>query len=338
MLLNKNWNTLIKPANLASEHQSNPQCSGKFIAEPLERGYGLTIGNALRRVMLSSLCGAAVTAIRIPGALHEFSAISGVREDLVDIVLNVKGIAVKMHSSEKRTIRIKAEGPCVVVAGMAEIGHDIEILNPNHAICTLAKGSEFEMELIVEVGRGYMPAVNLRDRDMPIGTIPIDALYSPVKRVAYKVENSRVGQVTDYDKLVMTVETDGTITPEMALALAARILQDQLQMFISFEEVEDEKQDKVEELPFSPVLLKKIVELELSVRSTNCLKNANIVYIGDLVIISEAEMLRTQNFGRKSLNEIKAILATYGLTFGMDIPKWPPENLEQLAKKYEDPN
>jgi DNA-directed RNA polymerase subunit alpha len=335
--LNKNWNSLIKPSKLVCEQYADNPNIGIIVAEPLEKGFGITVGNALRRVLLSSLQGESITAIKIPGVVHEFSSIPGVKEDLVDVVLSLKAVVVRMHVAEKKTLRLSATGPCVVTAGMIETGHDVEVLTPNAVICTLAKGMNLDIELICETGKGYVPAATLHDRDLPIGVIPIDALFSPVKKVAYKVENTRVGQATDYDKLVLTVETNGTISPEMAVALAARIIQDQTQPFVTFEDEEDIKQDKVEELPFNPVLLKKVDELELSVRSHNCLKNDNIVYIGDLVIKTEVEMLKTQNFGRKSLNEIKEILAKFGLKFGMDVPEWPPENLAELAKKFEDP-
>lgn len=339
-MLNKNWNTLIKPSKVGYVGGS-PEAAGKsnmanIVVEPLERGFGVTLGNALRRVLLSSLQGAAVTAIRIPGVVHEFSAKSGIKEDLVELILNVKNIIVKAHSSEKRVVRLKAKGPCVVTAGMIETSSDIEVLNPDQKICTLSKDAELEMEFYCETGRGYVPAGNPRDRDLPAGAIAVDALFSPVKRVAYKVEATRVGQVTDYDKLIMNIETDGSVTPEMAIALAARILQDQFQVFVIFEEEMEEKAEVSKEIDFNPVLLKKVNHLELSVRSQNCLQNDNIVYIGDLVIKTEAEMLRTQNFGRKSLNEIKYILSKYNLKFGMEIPGWPPENVEELAKKHED--
>lgn len=338
MSLNKNWNALIKPSRLSCVNQdsNNPNVS-KVIIEPLERGFGLTIGNALRRILLSSLQGAAITSIKIPGIVHEFSAIPGVREDLVDIILNLKSISIRMHSNEKKIIRLNVLGPCIVKAGMIDTGQGVEITNPDYILCTLEKDFTLSIELTCEVGKGYVPANFNRNKDLPIGVIPIDALFNPVKRVTYTVEDTRVGQVTDYDKLIMIIETDGTITPEMSCALAARILQDQLQVFVTFKEEEEDKQDKFEELPFSPTLLRKVDELELSVRSQNCLKNDNIVYIGDLVIKTEAEMLRTQNFGRKSLHEIKDILAKYGLRFGMDIPGWPPDNLEELSKKYEEP-
>ncbi|MBP7190558.1 MAG: DNA-directed RNA polymerase subunit alpha [Rickettsiaceae bacterium] len=337
MSLNKNWSSLIKPSkSVITKGDNNPNLAN-IIMEPLERGFGLTIGNALRRILLSSLQGGAITSVKIPGIVHEFSAIPGVREDVVDVVLNIKGIIVKLHVSDKKTLRLNVTGPCEVTAGMIEVGHDVEILNPNHVICTLAKGASLEMEFTVEAGKGYVPAYHSPEKEIPIGVILIDALFSPVKSVAYKVENTRVGDVTDYDKLIMTVETDGSISPEMAVALSARIMQDQLQLFITFDDAEEEKEEEVEELPFNPVLLKKVDELELSVRSQNCLKNDNIVYIGDLVSKTEAEMLKTPNFGRKSLNEIKDILSGFNLKFGMDVEGWPPENLEILAKKYEDP-
>lgn len=334
--LNKNWNSLIKPSKLICEGVGSNAM--QIVAEPLERGFGLTLGNALRRILLSSLQGAAITAIRIPGVVHEFSSIHGVKEDLIDIVLNIKGIAIKMHVTDKRTLRLNVTGPCVVTAEMIQTSSDVEILTPGHVICTLAKGASLEMEFTCQVGKGYIPAESVRDKDLPIGVILLDALFSPVKKVAYHVQNARIGQVTDYDKLILNIETNGSVTPEMALALSARILQDQLQLFVTFEEEEDqEPTNKLKELQFNPILLKKVDELELSVRSQNCLKNDNIVYIGDLVIKTEQEMLKTQNFGRKSLNEIKEILAEFGLKFGMDVSNWPPDNLEELAKKHEEP-
>ena len=336
-LLNKNWNTLIKPEKLlytADAHNANV-C--KISAEPLERGFGLTLGNALRRILLSSLQGAAITSVKISGVEHEFSAIDGVKEDVVDVVLNLKSVVVRMHASDRKTLRLRVTGPCEVTAGMIETNHDVEILNTDHVICTLEKGASVDMEITVETGKGYVPASVQRARDLAIGVIPIDALFSPVRHVSYKVENTRVGHMTDYDKLIMTIETNGAITPEMAIALSARVLQDQIQLFITFDEVEEDKKEAEEELPFNLVLLKKVDELELSVRSQNCLKNDNIVYIGDLVSKTESEMLKTPNFGRKSLNEIKDILSSFGLKFGMKVEGWPPENLEILAKKYEDP-
>ncbi len=332
----KNWHELIKPSNIEVKSENNKR-KASIVVEPLERGYGLTLGNALRRILLSSLQGAAFTAIKIENVLHEFSSIPGVREDVTDIILNIKSIAVRANSPERHKARLKATGPCIVTAGMIETSADVDVISKDVAICTLEKGASLDMELIVESGKGYVPASQNRAEGAPIGLIPIDALYSPVRKVSYKVEDARVGQKTDYDKLALTVETNGTISPEDAVAYAARILQDQLQLFINFEEAEDRPEHAEEELRFNKHLLKKVDELELSVRSANCLKNDNIVYIGDLVRKTEAEMLKTPNFGRKSLNEIKEVLAEMGLRFGMEVEGWPPENIEELAKKYEDP-
>ncbi len=337
-MISKNWHDLIKPSKLDIDIAKHNPNIATIVAEPLERGFGNTLGVALRRVLLSSLQGAAVTAIKIEGVLHEFSALAGVREDVTNIVLNIKELRIKVHSPEKKRLVLNAVGPCEVTAGMIEETHDVEIINKDHVICTLDKGAKLNMELIVEVGKGYVRASQNRPEDAPIGLIPVDALFSPVRKVSYKVDHSRVGQVTDYDKLALTLETNGTITPEDAVAFAARILQDQLRLFINFEEqeVEDKKEEK-SDLKFSPYLLKKVDELELSVRSANCLKNDNIVYIGDLVQKTESEMLKTPNFGRKSLNEIKEVLMSMGLKFGMEVLEWPPENIEELARKYEDP-
>lgn len=334
-MIQKNWQELIKPTNLEVT-SGESGIKAKIVVEPLERGFGLTLGNALRRVLLSSLQGGAVTAIKIDGVLHEFSVIPGVREDVTDIVLNVKGLAVAVHNEGTKMMVLKAEGPCTVTAAMIETGHDVEIMNPNHVICNLDAGAKINMELTVDTGKGYVPAYQNKPGDAPIGLIAVDAIYSPVKKVSYKVENTRVGQITDYDKLTMVVETNGVITPEDAVAYAARILQDQLKPFINFDEPENEVEDIKEELPFNRNLLKKVEELELSVRSANCLKNDNIVYIGDLVQKTEAEMLRTPNFGRKSLNEIKEVLAKMGIHLGMETPGWPPENIEDLIKKCDD--
>ncbi|MEZ5667003.1 MAG: DNA-directed RNA polymerase subunit alpha [Alphaproteobacteria bacterium] len=337
-MLQKNWTELKKPNRLQIEAKGENRNVAEIEAEPLERGFGLTLGNALRRVLLSSLQGAAVTAVKIDGVLHEFSSIPGVREDVTDIILNIKSMGLRMHGEGPKRMTLIATGPGEVTAGAIESGHDIEVLNPKHHIMTLDDGARVSMELTVETGKGYVPASASRAEDAPIGLIPVDALFSPVKRVSYRVENARVGQVTDYDKLVLTLETNGAVTPEDAVALAARILQDQLQTFINFEEPRAETaHEEAEEIPFNRNLLRKVDELELSVRSANCLKNDNIIYIGDLVQKTEAEMLRTPNFGRKSLNEIKEVLANMGLTLGMEIPSWPPENIEDLAKRLEEP-
>jgi DNA-directed RNA polymerase subunit alpha len=336
-MLAKNWQDLIKPNKLDIQtSKSNPR-QATIVAEPLERGFGHTLGVALRRVLLSSLQGAAITQIKIEGVLHEFSSVPGVREDVTDIILNLKELRLKAGGGEKKRLTLTATGPGEVKASQIETPGDIEIINKDHVICTLDKGAKLHMEMTVETGKGYVRAQ--KASDAAIGIIPVDALFSPVTKVTYKVDHARVGQITDYDKLAMTIETDGSVSAEDALALAARILQDQLQLFINFEEskIEAKKEDKPE-LPFSPYLLKKVYDLdELSVRATNCLKNDNIVYVGDLVQKTEAEMLKTPNFGRKSLNEIKEKLAKIGLKFGMEVQGWPPENIEELARKYEDP-
>jgi DNA-directed RNA polymerase subunit alpha len=336
-MFQKNWQELIKPQKLRIDAGQDAGRSATIVAEPLERGFGLTLGNALRRVLLSSLQGAAVTSIQIDGVLHEFSSIGGVREDVTDIVLNVKQIALRMHAEGPKRLSLKATGPGEITAGQIQAVADVEILNPDLVLCTLDEKVDFRMELTVATGKGYVPADRNRPEDAPIGLIPVDSLFSPVRKVSYKVENTREGQILDYDKLTMTIETNGAITPDDAVAYAARILQDQLNVFVNFEEPRKEvAQEIIPDLAFNPAFLKKVDELELSVRSANCLKNDNIVYIGDLVQKSEAEMLRTPNFGRKSLNEIKEVLAQMGLHLGMEVPGWPPENIDELAKRFED--
>ncbi len=340
----KNWTELKKPNGLESKPSADTRRKVSFIAEPLERGFGLTLGNALRRVLLSSLQGAAVTAIKVDGVLHEFSSLAGVREDVTDMVLNIKQVAIRMQGDQAKRVHLNATGPGEVTAGQINVTGDMEIMNKDLVICTLDEGATLNMELIVEAGKGYVPASANRPADAPIGLIPVDALYSPVRQVSYKVDNTRVGQELDYDKLTITVETDGSVTPEDSLAYAAKILQDQLQLFVNFEDVvvpvaaplptggPIEVDDNT---AINRYLLKKVDELELSVRSANCLKNDNIIYIGDLVQKSESEMLRTPNFGRKSLNEIKEVLGHMGLRLGMEISGWPPENIEEMAKKLE---
>jgi DNA-directed RNA polymerase subunit alpha len=332
----KNWQELIRPGKLDIQSGRDRRRVATMVAEPLERGFGTTLGNALRRILLSSLQGAAVTSVQIDGVLHEFSSIAGVREDVTDIVLNIKEIALAMHADGPKRVTLRKEGPGVVRAGDIQQTSDIQILNPEHVICTLDEGAEVRMEFTISNGKGYVPSERNRPEDAPIGLIPVDSIYSPVKRVSYKIENTREGQILDYDKLIMTVETDGSMTPEDAVAYAARILQDQLTVFINFAEPSKVIHEEARpELEFNAALLKKVDELELSVRSANCLKNDNIVYIGDLIQKSEAEMLRTPNFGRKSLNEIKEVLAQMGLHLGMEVPNWPPENIDELAKKFE---
>jgi DNA-directed RNA polymerase subunit alpha len=336
-VIERNWNELTKPEKPLIETGSDASRKARIVAEPLERGFGVTLGNALRRVLLSSLQGAAVTAVQIDGVVHEFSSMEGVREDVVDIVLNIKQLAVRMHAEGPKRMTLRAVGPGPVTASQIDAPADIEILNGDHVLCTLDDGASVRMEFTVQTGKGYVPAERNRPEDAPIGLISVDALYSPVKRVAYRVEPTRQGQSLDYDKLILEVETNGAVGPVDAVAYAARILQDQLQIFITFEEPKAKSDGEAKpDLPFNPALLKKVDELELSVRSANCLKNDNIVYIGDLIQKTEAEMLRTPNFGRKSLNEIKEVLAGMGLHLGMDVPNWPPENIDDLAKKFED--
>ena len=337
-MIEKNWKSLINTDIIEIKNHDNNPFSATVNVEPLERGFGVTIGNALRRVLLSSLQGTAITGMQVQGVLHEFSTIPGVIEDVTDIVLNVKGIILKMDVEGPKRLRLNVNGPAKVTADMIELTAGFEIMNPEHHICTLDKGAKLEVEFIVENGKGYIPANSNNQDEMPIGLIPIDALFSPIKKVAYRVDNTRVGQQTDYDKLLFDIETDGTLTPEDAIAFGARILTEQLKPFINFDEPEPEVEEDAESvLPFNRSLLKKVDELELSVRSANCLKNDNIVYIGDLVQKTEPEMLRTPNFGRKSLNEIKEVLKIMSLELGMDVEGWPPENIEELAKKHEDP-
>ena len=332
-MIERNWQELIRPEKPQIEASSDPQRKSRLVAEPLERGFGVTLGNALRRVLLSSLQGAAVTAIQIDGVVHEFSSLEGVREDVVDIVLNIKQLALRMHAEGPKRMTLRATGPGAVTAGQIDVPSDIEVLNPDHVICTLDEGASVRMELTVQNGKGYVASELNRPEDAPIGLIAVDALYSPVKRVAYRVEPTRQGQSLDYDKLILEVETNGAVSPVDAVAYASRILQDQLQIFITFDEPKKavEAVDGKPDLPFNPALLKKVDELELSVRSANCLKNDNIVYIGDLIQKTEGEMLRTPNFGRKSLNEIKEVLASRGLTLGMNLESWPPAGLEKLS-------
>ena len=336
-MLERNWRSLIETQKHV-ESGADPVRNATVVLEPLERGFGMTLGNALRRVLLSSLQGAAVTAVKIDGVLHEFSTLQGVREDVTDIVLNLKQLAIRMPGEGSKRLTLIATGPGEVTAGQIQTTGDIDIANPELVICTLDEGAKLSMELTVASGKGYVQASENRPEDAPIGLIPVDAIYSPVRRVAYRVEPTRVGQRTDYDKLILEVESNGTIAAEDAVGIAARIIQEQLSILINFDEPRQHLDEAVrEDLPFNRNLLRKVDELELSVRSANCLKNDNIVYIGDLVQKSEQEMLRTPNFGRKSLNEIKEVLSSMGLGLGMSVTGWPPENIEELAKKVEEP-
>jgi len=336
MANDKNWKALIKPSKVDVKTHDNKSIA-TIIAEPLEKGYGLTIGNSLRRIMLSSIRGSAVTAIQIDGVLHEFSSIKGVREDVTDIVLNVKSLALKSHSEGPKKLILDASGPGEIKANKILENPDIEILNPDFTICNLDEGTKFHMELTVNSGKGYVPANLNKIKDPPLGLIAIDSLFSPVKKVSYSVSTAREGKALDYDKLTLEIETNGSIAADDALAYAARIFQDQLSMFINFDEPKEAiPQQKPVEPEFNKNLLKKVDELELSVRSMNCLKNDNIIYIGDLVQKTEGEMLRTPNFGRKSLNEIKEVLGSMSLYLGMEIPNWPPENIAELSQKLEE--
>jgi DNA-directed RNA polymerase subunit alpha len=331
--MQRNWRDLIKPKKLESDDKSLTLTYGKFVGEPLERGFGTTIGNALRRVLLSSLYGAAITAVRIKGILHEFSTLPGVTEDVTDIVLNLKEVRVKMTDAAQDVVRLNVKGERAVRAADIVAGPRVEILNPEQHLATLSKEGALDMEMVVKRGRGYVAAEHNKEEGDPVGTIPLDAIFSPVRKVNFNVTNARVGQRTDYDRLVIEIWTDGSIRPDDALAYAARILQDQLEIFINFEEgaeipepLEEVSEGKVNENLFRPV-----DELELSVRSANCLQNADIKFIGELVQRTEQEMLKTKNFGRKSLNEIREILHEMGLGFGMRLESFP--NREELERR-----
>ena len=334
--INQNWKALIKPNKLQIENNTDKSIT-TVIAEPLEKGYALTIGNSLRRILLSSIQGSAITSIQIDGVLHEFSSIKGVREDVTDIVLNVKSLSIQVMSEETKKLILDVKGPGEIKAKDIQSNPDVKILNPDLVLCHLDENTKFHMELFASTGKGYRPAEKNKKEDSPLGLISIDSLFTPVKKVSYTVENAREGKSLDYDKLVMNVETDSSITAEDAVAYAARIFQDQLSLFINFNEPQEvEKKVQTTELEFNKNLLRKVDELELSVRSMNCLKNDNIVYIGDLVQKTEPEMLRTPNFGRKSLNEIKEVLNSMSLYLGMEIPNWPPDNIAELSKGLEE--
>ena len=337
-LINQNWKTLIKPKKLNIQNNEDKSVS-TIVAEPLEKGYALTLGNSLRRILLSSIQGSAITAIQIDGVLHEFSTIKGVREDVTDIVLNIKSLFLKVMSEGPKKLILDVKGPGAIKAKDIQPNSEVEILNPELIICHLDDNTKFHMELIANSGKGYQPSEKNKTEDAPLGLIAIDSLFSPVKKVSYSIENAREGKSLDYDKLIMKVETDGSVFAEDAVAYAARIFQEQLSMFVNFDEPAEEVQKpQVVEPAFNKNLLKKVDELELSVRSMNCLKNDNIIYIGDLVQKTEPEMLRTPNFGRKSLNEIKEVLSSMSLYLGMEVPKWPPDNIAELSKKLEENN
>ena len=339
-MIEKNWQSLLKPKKIKVQIDEKNSNQATIIAEPLEKGFGLTLGTALRRILLSSLQGCAITSIKIDGVQHEFTTIPGVKEDVTDLILNLKGVYFKTDSEGAKKAFLKATGPVTVTAGMIECSNGVGVTNPDFEICTLGAGHELSIEINLDTGRGY-EAASFK-QNTPIGTIPVDSIFSPILNVATSVEETRVGQMTDFDKLTMTVKTNGAVSPEDAIALAARILTDQLNVFISFEDpaqvvVKEIEEAPKETLPFDVKLLKHVDELELSVRANNCLKNDNINYLGELVQKTEAEMLKTPNFGRKSLNEIKAQLEAMGFSLGMIVEGWPPENIDKLAKRYENP-
>lgn len=336
--MHRNWRELIKPKKLQIDSEKSNRFYGKFVCEPLERGFGLTLGNALRRVLLSSLQGAAICSVKIDGVLHEFSTIPGVLEDVTDIILNLKEVRLKLANGERSAVlKIEKEGEGEVTAGDIIADSYVEVINPEHHIATLSPDGKLVMEMNVKMGKGYVPAERNVDKNMPVGTIPMDAIFSPIKKVSYVVTQARVGQVTDYDKLTMEIWTDGSVLPEDALAYAAKILKEQLNVFINFDEepeIEEEEKEEKKEPELNENLFRSVDELELSVRSSNCLKNADIRYIGELVQKTEAEMLKTKNFGRKSLNEIKEILAEMGLSLGMKLENFPSrEELEARKEK-----
>ena len=337
-LMYMNWRELIKARGI--EITDSTTYYAKFVCEPLERGFGTTIGNALRRILLSSLHGAAVVSVKADNVMHEFTAIPGVLEDMSEIVLNLKEVCLRMSDPGPRVLRIEASGECEVKAGDIISDGGVEILNPEHHIATLSKDAKLDMTMTAKAGKGYVPADMNKGENDPVGTIPIDAVFSPIKRVNYVVGNARVGQRTDYDKLTLEVWTDGSIVPEDAVAYAAKILKEQMNIFINFdEEAEPEpepEREEEEEKPLNENLYRSVDELELSVRSANCLKNANIRYIGGLVQKTEAEMLKTKNFGRKSLNEIKEVLTEMGLTLGMKLENFVPPDEEAKEEESSD--
>jgi DNA-directed RNA polymerase subunit alpha len=335
-----NWKALIKPRRLEIEEETLTEYYGKFVAEPLERGFGITLGNSLRRILLSSIQGAAITAVKIDGSLHEFSVLPGVKEDVTDLILNLKEVVFRLHSPGPKNVRIEVTGEKEVTAADIITDADVDVINTQQHIGILDKGATLKMEMTVKMGKGYVPAERNKEEDMPIGTIPIDAIFTPIKKVNYTVTNARVGQITDYDKLTLEVWTNGTIRPDDAVALAAKILKDQLKIFINFEELpeelpsEDDEEKKKRDLEaLREKLTKGVDELELSVRSANCLKNANIKDIKELVQKTEQEILQTKNFGRKSLNEIKEVLEGMGLHLGMNIKDLVPPQEHQEKKE-----
>jgi len=334
-ILKENWSTLTKPTSIVLKEGYNNLTKSVIVMEPFARGYGNTLGNSLRRVLLSSINGFAVTSVKIEGVMHEYATIDGIKEDVLDIIMNLKGLAITKNDPSPSILKLSVNKPGQVYAGSIDLPSGVDILNKDHLICTLSKGAKIDMTIVVEYGRGYCAPDAEKKIDNSIGSIKVDSVFSPVKKVSYKVENARVGQITDFDKLIIEIDTNGTITPQDSLAIAAKILQDQLQNFINFDVSKIDapvEKEIVIEPEFNKNLLKTIEELELSVRSYNCLKNENIIYVGDLVIKTEIEMLKTANFGRKSLNELKDNLKSMSLSFGMKLTNWPPKNIEELLK------
>jgi DNA-directed RNA polymerase subunit alpha len=337
-LMSRNWTELIRPRRMEVDEGTHTPFYGKFVCEPLERGFGITLGNSLRRVLLSSLQGAAITSVRIENVLHEFSTIPGVKEDVTDLILNLKRVRLKLHTAQKKTMKLEAVGEGEVRAGDIITDDTVEIVNPEQTLATLSKDGRLTLTMNVEWGKGYVPAEFNKSEEDPIGTLALDSVFSPIRKVSYNITNARVGRKTDYDKLTLEIWTNGTVYPEDALAHAAKILREQFLVFLNFEE---EEKIRTDERPLPPPeinenLFRSVSELELSVRSANCLKNADIKYIGELVQRSESEMLKTKNFGRKSLNEIKEILADMDLQLGMGIPNFPSrDELDRMRQERE---
>ncbi len=335
--MQRSWKTLIKPKKLEVEADSLTETYGRFIAEPIERGFGITLGNALRRVLLSSIPGAALVAVKIDGVLHEFSSIAGVTEDVTELILNLKGVIAKYRGDTTKQFSLDAEGPSEVTAQDIKTDGTVEIVNPDHHLATLGKSAKLKLELWVKSGRGYVPSERNRDRSYPVGTIPMDAIFTPVRKVNFNVTNARVGRITDYDRLTLEVWTHGGIAPAEAIAIGAKILKDQLTVFIPFEAKEEyvpiEEEEEAVRPELNPNLYRTVEELELSVRSANCLKTMGLRLIGELVQKNEPELLKFKNFGRKSLSEIKEILATLGLSLGTHLENFPDPKLEEKYKK-----
>jgi DNA-directed RNA polymerase subunit alpha len=335
--MQRNWTELIKPQKIRLESGIDPSKKANLIVEPLERGFGTTLGNALRRVLLSSLQGAAVSSVKIEGIADDGSVVPGIIEDVTDIILNLKGLALDLKTNETQTITLKTKQAGPIAASMIVTDGNVEILNPDHHIATVGKGGTLEMTMTVSIGSGYVRSAPNLQEEHSDGSIPIDCSFNPVKKVSYRVEDARVGQQTDHDKLFMEIETNGATTPESALSFAAKTIQDQVSLFINFDEEDYHIETVEEEEPkWNPKLFRKVEGLELSVRSANCLKNDNTIYIGDLVQKSEVEMLKTPNFGRKSLFEIKAVLEELSLSLGMKLEGWPPENIHELSEQTEE--